>query len=936
MKTKIYFFVILSLISISGIQAQVAINTNSAAPDQSAMLDVSSTTRGLLLPRMTETQRLSIASPATGLMVYQSDGSSGIYVNTGTPISPSWFYLNQGGTTYWNFNQANNTLYPADNSYHVGFGTDNALRQLHLTGSVELPRTTGPESGVIFKNGSNFIHDAPGTEISGNTFLGRNAGSLTSITGDRNTGLGEGALYNLSNGTNNTAVGYNALFDNAEGKFNTAVGSSAMYGSPGDENTAIGCYSLAENDGANNTAVGALAARQNTTGNSNIAIGNRSLQYNWVGSNNIAIGRFSARGSTNVENMAFNKNITIGDSTGVDFGYGAKNNILIGYRAGTNITHGDNNLIIGHNLFAPVYNGDYQMYLGGLIYGDMNKKQLSLGNTSPDESAILELDSDSLGFLLPRMLQADRTSIINPAKGLLVYQTDGTDGLYLNTGTPGSPVWKNINGASSTLWTYNSTNATIHPATLTDKLGLGTNNATAQLTLTGSLSIPLTCTSTNGVIFRGINRFIHSYEVADTYGDNLFIGLLSGSFSMSKNSSMNDCSYNTAVGDYSMNSITYGNKNTANGSSAMHGITYGHNNVAMGYQALYNGNSGNYNVALGSMSLDNNTNDSHNIAIGYNAAIGSGAQLSSDNNTIIGHKAGESMGSYCDGNILLGYQAGDNINGGDYNLIIGYDLDAPAPSGNNQLYIGGLIYGNMNNNQVAIGTTSPQANFHLLEDSDDCLMKLESDDGVPIIEMDGNSTANSQIKFLDDGTYMGAIGYNHSSDNIFFYEDYSMVYKDGLLGIRVTSPTYTLQLPNSSSTGVALAYAWYTYSDERIKSNIQPLAYGLDEISRLLPKSFIHHPQVSEGNVLKTDPSSGTPTIGFIAQEVWGIIPEAVFKPENENEELWSIDYSRLIPVMINGIKELSAENEQLKEQNQEMLRLIHELGLRIDKLEGK
>jgi len=53
----------------SGLYAQLAINTDAASPDNSAMLDVKSTSKGLLLPRMTFFQRNAIINPATGLIV---------------------------------------------------------------------------------------------------------------------------------------------------------------------------------------------------------------------------------------------------------------------------------------------------------------------------------------------------------------------------------------------------------------------------------------------------------------------------------------------------------------------------------------------------------------------------------------------------------------------------------------------------------------------------------------------------------------------------------------------------------------------------------------------------------------------------------------------------------------------------------------------------
>ena len=55
--------------------AQVGINTNT--PDASSALEIESTTGGILIPRLTETQRDEIVAPTTGLMIYQSDETAG-------------------------------------------------------------------------------------------------------------------------------------------------------------------------------------------------------------------------------------------------------------------------------------------------------------------------------------------------------------------------------------------------------------------------------------------------------------------------------------------------------------------------------------------------------------------------------------------------------------------------------------------------------------------------------------------------------------------------------------------------------------------------------------------------------------------------------------------------------------------------------------------
>ncbi len=79
---------LLNLLLTTGALAQsIGVNSDGAAPDASAMLDVSSIVKGLLIPRMTLAQRDLITSPATGLMVYQTDTTPGFYSYTGSAWS---------------------------------------------------------------------------------------------------------------------------------------------------------------------------------------------------------------------------------------------------------------------------------------------------------------------------------------------------------------------------------------------------------------------------------------------------------------------------------------------------------------------------------------------------------------------------------------------------------------------------------------------------------------------------------------------------------------------------------------------------------------------------------------------------------------------------------------------------------------------------------
>ena len=64
-----------------------------------------------------------------------------------------------------------------------------------------------------------------------------------------------------------------------------------------------------------------------------------------------------------------------------------------------------------------------------------NDGKLGIGTTSPDASAILDIASTTKGVLFPRMTSSQRTAISSPATGLIVYQTDATEGLYIYKST---------------------------------------------------------------------------------------------------------------------------------------------------------------------------------------------------------------------------------------------------------------------------------------------------------------------------------------------------------------------------------------------------------------------------------------------------------------------------------------------------------------------
>jgi hypothetical protein len=99
MKKYIISFIVLCLLNTYIIGQSVSINNDASAPDASAILDVKSSSKGMLCPRMLEAERIIIALPAKGLLVYQTDGAEGYYYNSGTDIVPNWVRLAVEKTT---------------------------------------------------------------------------------------------------------------------------------------------------------------------------------------------------------------------------------------------------------------------------------------------------------------------------------------------------------------------------------------------------------------------------------------------------------------------------------------------------------------------------------------------------------------------------------------------------------------------------------------------------------------------------------------------------------------------------------------------------------------------------------------------------------------------------------------------------------------------
>lgn len=186
--------------------AQVGINTNT--PDASSALEIASTTGGILIPRLTETQRDAIATPATGLMIYQTDQTTGFYFFNGTawtrlegvvgpqgpegPQGPTGatgsaapagsiirLMIQNGSTNFTNTNLFSADLSELDlTSIDFSGATFTGVSSGNITGTPILPSNYSIVSGYIVGPGVNLTNadlinqDLSGVDLSGADLTG--------------------------------------------------------------------------------------------------------------------------------------------------------------------------------------------------------------------------------------------------------------------------------------------------------------------------------------------------------------------------------------------------------------------------------------------------------------------------------------------------------------------------------------------------------------------------------------------------------------------------------------------------------------------------------------------------------------------------------------------------------------------------------------------
>jgi trimeric autotransporter adhesin len=355
-------------------QQNVGIGTNT--PNASSLLELKSSNKGLLVPRVnliSETDIATIVNPATSLFIYNTNNSlpdgEGHYFWNGTKWSKFATRSNLANLT-WSITGNSGTNVSTD---FIGTVDDKPL--VFKTNNIESGRIDPQPNNVFFGRAAGKL-----TTGVNNSFFGHQSGSANS-SGVENTAMGSFALESNTTGTTNTAIGLSALRSNITGNFNTAVGSRALFANEtGSRNVSIGRHSLQSGtDATDCIAIGHDALSSVRHGTGLIAIGSGALQnannilsgisktigigknalMNNFGQENIALGdealkaNISGDFNTSVGNSSLTRNVSgqlntaLGNASLNDNLSGSKNT-AIGAAALSENTVGDNNTAVGN------------------------------------------------------------------------------------------------------------------------------------------------------------------------------------------------------------------------------------------------------------------------------------------------------------------------------------------------------------------------------------------------------------------------------------------------------------------------------------------------------------------------------------------------------------------------------------------------------------
>jgi len=233
---------------------------------------------------------------------------------------------------------------------------------------------------------------------------------------------------------------------------------------------------------------------------------------------------------------------------------------------------------------------------------------------------------------------------------------------------------------------------------------------------------------------------------------------------------------------------------------------------------------------------------------------------------------------------------------------------------------------------VGIGTSSPQTTLHIRASqvASATYRSLTSlileRNGANEVQILSGSSSYGQIRFGDgDSDYRGAVNYRHDTDSMDFVTtaaERMRIDSSGNVGIGTSSPAEKLHVVGDIvATGNVTAF----YSDERLKNKVGKIKSPLEKVNSLSGFYYINNELAASFGY-----DSQEQQVGLSAQEVESVLPEIVslapFDMERtedgelvskSGEDYKTVDYAKLVPLLVEAIKELTEEVRVLKSQGE-------------------
>lgn len=261
LRLRVGAFMLLLLSALNSVAQSENVGIGTTKPDNSALLDLTSTSKGLLIPRMTLAQRGGIKSPATGLMVYQIDFFTGFYFFDGAAWK-SLYARNIDGAALTSEPITTTAKTSTESGWAIG-GNSGLNADINFLGTLDT-------TSLVFKV-NNYRSGLIDYRF-GNTYFGYRAGYRSH--GFNSIAIGAYALHDSNLGLNNIAIGYQSLLNSQTGSDNVALGANALYSNTtGSQNIGIGTQAGQRSKGDGNIFIG-YKAGINEVGDNKLYIDN--------------------------------------------------------------------------------------------------------------------------------------------------------------------------------------------------------------------------------------------------------------------------------------------------------------------------------------------------------------------------------------------------------------------------------------------------------------------------------------------------------------------------------------------------------------------------------------------------------------------------------------------------------------------------------------